>query len=424
MNERDENVGPFVQIRSIAQSIQEHAPGPFSAIAIVHSLCDLALVKLGRTPLVDKKDQSPGPARGRDPKLGLLSAAVHFHLMDLVRSLLAQAPGPGPGRCPFECNGLFQEPVCIAVSSSNLAMLQVIENHTCERCIVLRSIYVFGGRAVAAAAEAGNMDILDLVLRLATDDGDSDTLPDGTPRNHELRRVLDYAKQRSTDPAVFERLALLSRRASEHKLHSDDSPESLGLLLLDCAALGRVDMVRHLVAKGAALYMNIFDCRTRRYALSEACLFDQPGVVDLLLESGLDPGFPYPGFFPDRRDMDKNQFLVARPLACAIRSGNKAVVEKLLGRGARLEDAAFGGHRYLPGLVLAVIREDEPMVRFLLSKGASFDWPVHPRSPFTVGDVALASAVKDGLESMVQLMRHFGYVEVRMDTSKSIRRQY
>lgn len=431
MNERDENVGPFVEIRSIAEAIQEHVPDPLSSI--VRSLCEPAMDHC-RTPLVGTEQEAPSAARGRDHgKVELLSAAVHLNLMGLVKILLSQ------GSCPFLENRVFKEPVCVAVSLSNLAMLQVFEDHTCEHCVTLRSTYRLGNHAVVTAAETGDMDNLRFVLRSATEKDESAM----TPRINratfcEIVEPLTIGWHQTPNPAVFEHLKLSYSHASESLVEPSDSDSSDGLgqsetsigqsgiHLLDQAGLGQVDMVRHLLGAGAGLYANIMDSpKHRRYALSEACRYDQPDVVDLLLEHGADPGFPYPGFFPDRRDRDKNQFFIARPLTCAVRSGNKTTVAKLLGRGAEVEDAAFGAGKHLPGLVWAVLREDEPMLRLLLAAGASFDSLVNPkRSPLTVGDVALAFAVQRGLESMVQFMGSLGYVEVRIDPSKNIRRQY
>lgn len=185
-------------------------------------------------------------------------------------------------------------------------------------------------------------------------------------------------------------------------------------------------MVRHLLERGVSPHMNILRSGERVSALSEACRCGRFDVVDALLDGGADPRFPYAGFlFQDgSQDRNKTGQFVPRALVCAIRSGSRTMVKKLLARGASIEDAAVRIHQHLPGLVQAVADEDESMVHLLLSGGASFDWPLGRSGRFTTGDVALAVAIERGLESMVQFMARYGYAELRMDLNKPISTQY
>lgn len=144
----------------------------------------------------------------------------------------------------------------------------------------------------------------------------------------------------------------------------------------------------------------------------------------MLPDGGADPRFPHAGFlFRDgqgRKNKTEQEHFVPRALVCAIRSGSKTMGEKLLARGASIEDAAVRTHRHLPGLVEAVVNEDESMVHLLISRGASFDWPVGRSGRFTAGDVALAVANEKDQESMVQFMARFEYVKPRIDPNKSL----
>lgn len=417
MTERDEKVGRFVEIRSIAEVTKRHAPEDLHLPAIVDSLCSMALHEYCRFryPLVNGGNH---PCRrvytAPDAKLNLLCAAAHFNLVDLIKDLLSE------GLCPWRDNALFRAPICVAAHSANLSTFHLLWDHTCSYCEERKERPSWNFLWDACRAE--NLEIVRFVTSQATTH-----IPffnDDEKTN--LVSQLDTCRspQYTASLAVFEHIEECLNYCSPGWC---TKPERNARLLLEHAFVGNHGIVRHLVRNKTELYRDDFAhfvSRYKTYVLSEACRHAHHDIIDLLLESGADPRFPHPDSVQMRNgkeiDVERKGGFVARPLALAIASGSTALVEKLLNNGARIEDAGVWSARLFPGLMVAVLDEDEPMLRFLLDKGASFQWPMTNIENVTIGDVALAYAVKQGLESMVKFLVGLGYSDINLNLTKDM----
>ena len=146
-------------------------------------------------------------------------------------------------------------------------------------------------------------------------------------------------------------------------------------------------MVRHLLDAGA-------DTRgtsgRNTNPLVEACRRCHEDIVDLLLERGADPNF------------GGNAEIVqgSNPIAVAAASGSLPIVRKLLDHGADLcqddMDIKMGFH----ALDAAVHLEHTDMMKFLLAAGADLGG--------IYGETILRSALSQGLDSMVEILRGKG----------------
>ncbi|KAI1759542.1 ankyrin [Hypoxylon sp. FL1150] len=143
------------------------------------------------------------------------------------------------------------------------------------------------------------------------------------------------------------------------------------------AAAGKVEMVRHFLAKGA--FPNPLDTSVRRgrvcRPLVEAVRRSDT-IARILLDAGADPNLSPPP---------------RTALMQAAWTGNVSTVKLLLDYGAEVNVGSP------PPIVLAIFKEDLAMFRLLRERGARLDTP-------DTGGWAMALARLHGLESMVDLL--------------------
>lgn len=443
MTETSDATGRFFEIRCIAEEVQRHGLNSLTLPDIVGSLCTIALraycscpmdtLEDGRCRVCQSERQDYECCRRLtnkpDAKLNLLCAAAHFSLVDLARDLLSD------GQCPWVQNLLFEAPICIAARSGSKEMFYLLWDHVCRHCAEKKisedAPYYLVQRAACLRED---LDILGLVTTFVQQQDPSDFDPSSPQPNSDQRR---FALRIANGSHARNVSSISAFKHLEEKVAHYD-PDQLKHLynpyhLIEHAAAGHVEIVRHLVGKKVALYINYWQNPRLRwqYALSEACLRAHDDVVDLLLENGADPRYPHPDSpwineegldeaeMKSRKQMCKR---INRPLTLAIKSGRTSTVEKMLNGGAKIEDAAFWAPAYswsMPGLIHAVREEDKDMLDFLLERGASFEWPMTPEY-HKIGDVAVCFAVKEGLESMVSFLGELGYVDLKLDIRRSL----
>ncbi len=152
----------------------------------------------------------------------------------------------------------------------------------------------------------------------------------------------------------------------------NDVGSHLHFLLELAISHGHPNIARLLIAQGA---------NTEGRVLHMAAIFDQPEIIAMLLDAGLDINADYFG---------------SRPLEQAVFSGSFQAVRILVERGVDISHST--------ALINAVIEDNVDMVRYLLEHGAD----VNARD--AQGRTALAR-VKNDNDAMRELLKQFGVPE-------------
>ncbi|CAI6321509.1 unnamed protein product [Periconia digitata] len=361
-NGTDPRTGRYVEMRQIATEFSRWTQ--VSVEETIDALCWLALEKWRDTfRKWDKKDVTS------DFGLNLLSAAAYFDSMPLARQLLAQ------GHDPTNDNDLFPSPMEIAAWAGNGDMLRLFQDSVPEfeysqprSSGDIRSWRgQVGPGSVKGAALKGDIDMLKLAVSPASQSGpkfDSARRPIKKFRLKAIQRSALWATLRyCKTPETFEHIISLMGS----RLFDKES------LLAHYAALGNVNMVRHLLDAGAQ-WQGENNCNP----LQIAAHYSHEDVVDLLIDRGIDLG-------------DSEGQARGTPLMAAASSGCMSLVRKFVDAGARIaEDEELG---------IAIYLEHTEMANYFMDLYSS-----HPKSWWR----HLAAAEEDGLESMVDLLRARG----------------
>ena len=138
--------------------------------------------------------------------------------------------------------------------------------------------------------------------------------------------------------------------------------------IMTCAATGNVDAVRILLAHGANV--NAAELHNNQTALMWAAAERHPEVVRVLMEAGAElrarsrQGFTVLHFAAREGDLETTRLLLAAGIDVNIRSDPDA---SLKGRGPAFDAMRSGGST---PLLVATVRGNVPLARFLLEQGA------------------------------------------------------
>ncbi|KAK7222113.1 hypothetical protein V2G26_010116 [Clonostachys chloroleuca] len=342
LNEVDPNVKRYVEVRDIANAICSETGGDL--LQTIKDLCWLGLAhQLGNAWPVpparawygpDALTPRPSPLKNNSPDVSLLSAAAYLGCTSLTKLLLER------GNDPTEHDTLFPCPMEAAALAGQVATLQLCQANVpsrqdkylfyhplLEKVPRIKGTYPF---AIAGAASRGDMDILDVALRL---DSTAEDVPAHRGVSFELLRFAKtwevFLKLLSFLPPDF-----LERREKSTEPHSSE-------LLLHFADVGNFEIAKGLLDAGA--HTRGHEWQLGMHPLWIAARQGYEDIVDLLLEYGA--------------DVNRSTVLYCSTVGAAVRSGNTSLVKNLLSKGGNFKGEAPCG---------ALVVENVPMLELLL----------------------------------------------------------
>ncbi|PVI01699.1 ankyrin [Periconia macrospinosa] len=367
-NGTDPRTGRYVEIREIAEEFNRQTQVDLGHI--IDALCWLAMERW-KYPYRSTDKEYVTPNLG----LNLLSAATSFDNISLAKRLLSE------GHIPTDDNDLFPSPMEIAALTGNANMLKIFQESLPEfEELVPRYSYdtrtwrgKTGPGSIRGAALRGDLEILRLAIyppsRAKLNDEYAGK-PVGevvheTPQGADLKDSLHCCK----NSEIFEYLCSFFEKSSLLEFIDMES------LVARYAAMGNVEMVRHLLDAGVKM-QGVNNCNP----LHLAAHYGHENIVDLLIERGIDLG-------------DSDGQARGTPLMAAASSGCMRMVRKLVDAGARIaEDEELG---------YAVQLEHTEMANYFMDLYSPHpeNWSRH-----------LVLAEEEGLESMAQLLRDRGVI--------------
>lgn len=381
-NERDPEIGRFVEIRQIAEDFCGQTNAEYEKT--IDGLCWLALERgVHYSGHRECWRDPPRPdVEAPNPSVHLLSAAAYFGHLPLARLLLSE------GHCPTSGNGLFPSPMQLAAWAGNAEMLKLFQEHLLEFEEIPPRFQMddrtwrgkTGPGAIKGAALSGDMQMLQLAIyppsRATPDNTDFAGQPWGKVDSNskpgaDLRAALYFSKTWEVFQYIdsfFEKSILID---GNHKF----------LLLEQYSELGNVEMVQQLLNAGVDVHG-----RPRHNPLQIAARYCKLDVVDLLLKRGADP------------NDDTLQFR-HHPLLAAVLGDSVAVVRKLFEHGADT-DAKW------ELLYIAVEHQNIAMLELLLEHfDVGYLRSVYLNGPNIDYRRLLKKVSDDGLESMLQVLQ-------------------
>ncbi|KAI5924607.1 ankyrin [Camillea tinctor] len=304
-------------------------------------------------------------------------AAVYFgrhtYVRDLISAGVELSRTYGMGRDSYSYSTIFGYAFDAALRQGDLAMISLLHSHNHD----IRDPEQRAIRYQADLLTEGNLRrhraLVDLTLAMRP----INIPATSTERRHDqICRALEGHLRSTPWPDIYERVLAL--------LGPDPRRHCPFLGLTRAARRGDIDMVRYFLSKVADPNPSGRRHNSPRYqALSAAVERCHEATARILLDAGVDPNNCRPPETP----------LVLAAWRCSVR-----LVRMLLDYGADVNEGRP------PPIVIAVIKEDLGMFRFLREHGAKIDTP-------ETGGWAMALAKSHGLSSMMDLLVREGVGE-------------
>ncbi|KAI0600308.1 ankyrin repeat-containing domain protein [Biscogniauxia sp. FL1348] len=367
----------YSEIRMTAERVCRESKS-IDLLEVIDALCWLVLEKSLYTKKNYKDGNGADTGHGQTPYVGLLAAAARFNLLSLARELLEEGHDPITGD-----NGIFTCAFEVAAWWGSQQMLELFQQHVPK----------FGDDTTDADRRLWCGRAMAMAVRGAVIRGDLHRVR--LALSHEAYKLLDgdnavgrpFSIEKSLDTSI--RSALTICRSPEIYAYLKSVVPEQGvddIVSLKTHALhGNIEMVRYLIDYDMNIRETPIVSSVIQILLYNACRKFQEAAVDPLLE--LSANHNHEIFFQAELNMALEE---------ATQVGSLSIVRKLLDFGADPSPPTS----QVPPVEGAVNVEHTAMVELLLARGATLDGKLGTR--------VLKSALKSGLESMVDLLVEHG----------------